>query len=59
MKESTKNRIKGSAKEAKGKVQERFGKKSGDIEHEDRGTMDKAKGKVQRKAGEVQKVFGN
>jgi uncharacterized protein YjbJ (UPF0337 family) len=57
MKESTKNRIKGSVKETKGKAQERFGRSSGDLEHEDRGTAEKLKGKVQRKAGEVQKVF--
>jgi uncharacterized protein YjbJ (UPF0337 family) len=57
MKSSTKDKIKGAFREAKGKVKEKAGKVAGDPDLRDRGTMEKAGGKVQRKIGDVKKVF--
>jgi len=59
MKSSTKDKIKGSAREAKGKVKETAGKAVGNPNLRDRGTAEKVSGKVQRKVGDVKKVFGN
>jgi len=58
MKNSTVNRVKGSAREAKGKAKEIAGRivKNPDLEGE--GTGEKIVGKAERKAGEVKKVFG-
>jgi uncharacterized protein YjbJ (UPF0337 family) len=58
MKSSTKDKIKGTANEAKGKVKETAGRATGNRDMEDRGTMEKAGGKIQRKVGDVKKVFG-
>jgi uncharacterized protein YjbJ (UPF0337 family) len=57
MKSSTKDKIKGGFKEAKGNVKEKAGKATGHPDLRDRGTMEKAGGKVQRKIGDVKKVF--
>ena len=57
MKSSTKDKIKGAFKEAKGKVKEEAGKATGDPDQRDRGTAEKVGGKVQRKIGDVKKVF--
>lgn len=57
MKSSTKDKIKGAFKEAKGKVKEETGKTTGNPDLRDRGTIEKAGGKVQRKIGDVEKVF--
>ena len=57
MKSSTKDKIKGGFKEAKGKVKEKAGKATGDPDLRDRGTLERAGGKVQRKIGDVKKVF--
>ena len=57
MKSSTKDKIKGSFKEVKGKVKEETGKATGNPDFRDRGTVEKAGGKVQRKIGDVEKVF--
>ena len=57
MKSSTKDKIKGRFKEAKGKVKEETGKATGDPDLHDRGTVEKVGGKVQRKIGDVEKVF--
>ena len=57
MKSSTKDKIKGAFKEAKGKVKEETGKATGNPDLRDRGTVEKAGGKVQRKIGDVEKVF--
>ena len=57
MKSSTKDKIKGSFKEVKGKVKEKTGKATGNPDLRDRGTLEKAGGKVQRKIGDVEKVF--
>lgn len=58
MQSSTKDRAKGRAKEAVGKVKEKAGRATGNARIEDRGTAEKVGGKVQRKVGEVKKVFG-
>ena len=57
MKSSTRDKIKGAFKEAKGKVKERTGKATGSPDLRDRGTVEKAGGKLQRKIGDVKKVF--
>ncbi len=57
MKSSTKDKIKGRFREAKGEVKEKAGKATENSDLRDRGTMEKAGGKVQRKIGDVKKVF--
>ena len=58
MKSSTKDKIKGTAREATGKIKESAGRATGNRDLEDRGTVEKADGKIQRKVGDVKKVFG-
>ena len=58
MKSSTKDKIKGSVSEAKGKIKEESGKAVGNRDLQDRGTGEKVAGKVQKKVGDVKKVFG-
>jgi uncharacterized protein YjbJ (UPF0337 family) len=57
MKSSTRDKIKGAFKEAKGKVKEETGRATGNPDLRDRGTVEKTGGKVQRKIGDVKKVF--
>jgi uncharacterized protein YjbJ (UPF0337 family) len=57
MKESTTHRLKGKARETKGKIKEVAGRKTGDPDLEDRGRLEKVGGKIQRKVGEVKRVF--
>ncbi len=59
MKSSTKDKIKGGALEAKGKIKETAGRTTGNRDLEDRGTLEKAGGKIQRKVGDIKKVFGS
>ncbi|MFZ1218300.1 MAG: CsbD family protein [Chthoniobacterales bacterium] len=58
MKSSTKDKIKGTLREAKGKVKEESGKAVGNPDLRDRGTAEKVGGKIQKKVGDVKKVFG-
>jgi uncharacterized protein YjbJ (UPF0337 family) len=58
MKSSTKDKIKGSVREATGKVKEESGKAIGNPNLRDRGTGEKVAGKVQKKVGDIKKVFG-
>ncbi len=58
MKSSTKDKIKGTVREAKGKAKEEAGKATGNRDMQDRGTAEKTGGRIQRKAGDVKKVFG-
>jgi len=58
MDSSTHDKVKGTAKEAIGKVKEETGKAIGNQDLEDRGTAEKVGGKVERKVGDVKKVFG-
>jgi uncharacterized protein YjbJ (UPF0337 family) len=48
-----KNRIKGSAEQAKGKVKEVAGKVTGDSKLEGEGKADRVKGKVQNTVGGI------
>jgi len=58
MRSSTKDKIEGTVREAKGKVKEEAGKAIGNPDLQDRGTSEKVAGKVQKKIGDVKKVFG-
>lgn len=57
MKSSTKDKIKGNIQQAKGKVNEKLGRATGDPEREDRGTAQKVGGKIRDKVGDIKKVF--
>jgi uncharacterized protein YjbJ (UPF0337 family) len=58
VKSSTKDRIKGTANQAKGAVKEKAGKAIGNPDLQDRGTAEKVRGTIQKKVGDVKKVFG-
>ncbi len=58
MRSSTKDKIKGSVREAAGKVKEESGKAIGNPNLRDRGTDEKVGGKIQKKIGDIKKVFG-
>ena len=58
MKSSTKDKMKGSVKEASGAIKEKAGQTSGNPNLRDRGTAEKVSGKIQKKVGDVKKVFG-
>ena len=58
MKSSTRDAVKGRAREVKGTVKEKVGKLTSDPELKDEGTVEKVAGKVQKKVGQVKKVFG-
>ena len=57
MKDSTKDRMQGHAREAKGKVKETTGRITKNRKLEDEGTAEKVAGKVQKKVGDIEKVF--
>lgn len=58
MKSSTKDKIKGRAKQAKGVVKEKTGRATNNPRTEASGSGDKISGTVRNKAGDVKKVFG-
>lgn len=58
MDSSNKDKLKGKVDQAKGSVQEKTGRATGDPDMEDRGTANKAGGKIREKVGDVKKVFG-
>jgi uncharacterized protein YjbJ (UPF0337 family) len=58
MNSSTRDKIKGTAKEGVGKIKEEMGEAIGNPNLRDRGTAEKVAGKVERKIGDVKKVFG-
>jgi uncharacterized protein YjbJ (UPF0337 family) len=58
MNSSTEDKVRGTAKEAVGKVKEETGKATGNRDLRDRGTAEKIAGKAERKVGDVKKVFG-
>jgi uncharacterized protein YjbJ (UPF0337 family) len=58
MNSSTKDKVKGTAKEAVGKIKEETGRAIGNPNLRDRGTAEKVAGQVERKVGDVKKVFG-
>ena len=57
MKDSTKDKIEGSAHKLKGKVKEQLGRLTNDPNLQDRGAAEKLGGKIQKKVGELEKVF--
>lgn len=57
MKASTKDKIKGTVHEAKGKLKEKVGQASGDPKLEAEGQGENLAGKIQKKAGQVKRVF--
>ena len=59
MKSSTKDKVKGTFHDAKGKVKEMAGKITDNPKLEAKGTAEKIAGKVQKKIGQVKKVLGN
>ena len=58
MKCSTKDEVKGTFHEAKGKVKEMAGKLTDNPKLEAKGKTEKIAGKVQEKVGRVKKVLG-
>ena len=58
MKSSTKDKVKGTFHEAKGKVKEVAGKITDNPELEAKGKAEKIAGKAQEKIGQVKKVLG-
>ena len=58
MKSSTKDKVKGTFHEAKGKAKEMAGKITDNPELEAEGKAEKIAGKVQEKVGEVKKILG-
>ncbi len=58
MDSSNKDKLKGKVDQAKGSVQEKAGRATGDPDMEGRGTANKAGGKIQEKVGDIKKVFG-
>lgn len=58
MKTSTKDQIKGAAKEAKGEMKKQAGKTMNRPDIEDEGRGEEVGGKVQKKVGQIEKVFG-
>jgi uncharacterized protein YjbJ (UPF0337 family) len=58
MKSSTKDKVKGSFHEAKGKAKEMAGKITENSKLEAKGKAEKLAGKAQEKVGQVKKVLG-
>jgi uncharacterized protein YjbJ (UPF0337 family) len=52
-----KDQVKGAAKEAAGKVQEKAGKAVGSTEHQAKGLAKEAEGKVQKKVGDAKETL--
>ena len=57
MKDSTKDKAAGNAKNLKGKVKEAAGKAVGNSNLRDEGRADQIEGKIQKKVGDIKKVF--
>ena len=58
MKQSTKDKAKGTFHEVKGKVKEKVGQATNNPDLEAEGQVEKIGGKVQKKIGQVKKVLG-
>lgn len=58
IKESTKDRVAGKAREVKGKIKKETGRSMNRPDVAEEGAEEEAEGKVRRKIGEVEKVFG-
>ena len=59
MKSSTKDKVKGTFHDAKGKAKEMAGNITDNPKLEAKGKAEKIAGKAQKKIGEVKKVLGN
>ncbi len=57
MKDSTKDKVKGTGHELKGAVKEKVGRATKNPNLEAEGTDEKLGGKIQKKVGDVEKVF--
>ena len=57
MKDSTKDKAAGTAKDVKGKMKEAAGKVTDNPNLRDEGRADQVEGKIQKKVGDVKKVF--
>ena len=58
MKPSTEDQAKGKLHEVKGKLKERVGQLSGDLDLEDEGTVEKIGGKARQVLGKIEKAAG-
>ena len=58
MKDSTNDKIKGTAHELKGAIKEKIGHATNNPDLETKGTAEKVAGKVQKKVGDVEKAVG-
>jgi len=57
MKDSSKDKLQGTAHELKGAVKEKVGEAINNPDLANKGTGEKAAGKVQKKVGDIEKVF--
>lgn len=57
MKDSTKDKAKGTVHDVKGTLKEKIGRATNDPNLEDEGTAEKVGGKVQKKVGDVEKAL--
>jgi uncharacterized protein YjbJ (UPF0337 family) len=58
MQQSTEDKAKGTFHEVKGKVKEKVGQATNNLDLEAEGLVEKIGGKVQKKIGQVEKVLG-
>ena len=58
MKPSTKDQIKGTLHEVKGKVKKKVGRVTNNPDLEAEGQAENLGGKIQKKVGQIKKVFG-
>jgi uncharacterized protein YjbJ (UPF0337 family) len=58
MKSSTKDKAQGTFHEVKGKVKEKVGRATNNLDLEVEGQVEEIAGKVQKKIGQVKKVLG-
>jgi uncharacterized protein YjbJ (UPF0337 family) len=57
MKESTKDKVQGAVRDAKGALKEKVGHAANILELEAEGQDEKVGGKIQKKVGDIEKVF--
>jgi len=58
MKQSTKDQVAGKVQAVKGKIKEKAGQISGDMDLEDEGTTDRVVGKAREVIGKIEKATG-
>ena len=57
MKDSTKDKVEGAARDAKGTIKEKIGHATNNPDLEAEGQDEKVGGKIQKKVGDIEKVF--